>query len=79
MDKYLKFLKRLNKFDRSKLLDLIEKIIAGDLKNMSPKKLRGFKDLYRVRVGKIRIAFQKIKNSNIIINIDYGKRIYKNT
>jgi mRNA-degrading endonuclease RelE of RelBE toxin-antitoxin system len=78
MDKIFKFLKKLNKTERSKLLNLINLILSNKITSLKPKKLKGFKDLYRIREGKIRIVFKKNKDSkNTIINLDYRKNSYK--
>ncbi len=78
MDKILKFLKKLNKTERSKLLNLINLILSNKTHSLKPKKLKGFKDLYRIREGKIRIVSKKNKDSqNTIININYRKNSYK--
>ncbi|MFH1533561.1 MAG: type II toxin-antitoxin system RelE/ParE family toxin [Nitrospirota bacterium] len=76
MDKIKKFLKNLNKKEKILILKLIEKIIKNNLSKVDTKKLRGHKDLYRVRKGKIRIIFIKEKDKNTLINIDYRKNIY---
>ncbi|MBU1445902.1 type II toxin-antitoxin system RelE/ParE family toxin [Patescibacteria group bacterium] len=78
MDKILKFIKKLNKTERIKLLNLINLIIQKDVTKLKPKKLSGFDSLYRIRSGKIRIVFEKNKETqNQIINIDSRKNSYK--
>lgn len=77
-DKVSKFINSLDKKTRARLkkrlIDLKNNSIkpSGDI-----KKLKGCKeDLYRLRMGKIRIIY-KINNNNIeIIDIDYRGNIY---
>lgn len=77
MDKYLKFLNRINKAERNNLLYLVQEIINGKTKDLNSKKLKGYKDLHRIRHGKFRIVYKKEKTKNILIDIDYRKDIYK--
>lgn len=77
MNKIEKFLQKLSKKERQKLLDLIVKIIALDLKDLDVKKMKKFDDLFRIREGKIRIVFKKEKGRGILVNIDYRGRVYK--
>lgn len=78
MDKIEKFLNKLNKEERIKVLNLMKKILDKDLQELDIKKLKGFINLYRARKNKIRIVFQAEKDRNIIINIDYRNKVYNN-
>ncbi len=77
MDKIRKFLRRLNKTEKIKVLKLLHDISNNSLSKLTVKKLQGLKDLYRIRIGKIRIIFKKTDKKNVIINIDYRKDSYK--
>lgn len=77
MDKIKKFLKQRSKKEREIIAELICKILANELSGFTPKKLSGYKNLYRIRIGKIRIIFKKEKTGNTIINIDYRGGAYK--
>lgn len=77
MDKYLKFLNKINKTERNDLLCLIQGIVNGDMKSPNQKKLKGYENLYRIRHGKFRIVYRKEKTTNILVNIDYRKDIYR--
>ena len=70
MDKAL-----FNKID--KLIEQIEKVNSlSELLNI--KKLSGFKNYYRIRIGDYRIGFEKINDSTIrFIVVAYRKDIYK--
>lgn len=77
MDKIEKFISSLNKNLREQIKPVILKIVANDLSGIKIKKLKGFDDLFSVRKGKIRIVFRHKNNLNIIINIDYRDKVYK--
>ncbi|MBU1033260.1 MAG: type II toxin-antitoxin system RelE/ParE family toxin [Patescibacteria group bacterium] len=65
MDKIIKLLRRINKKDRERLLELINKLLSGKLENLHIKKLKGGK-VYRIRSGKFRVIF-KLNNKYIEI------------
>ncbi len=77
MDRNKKFLKLIPGEKRQIIAEIIRKILINQIGNLKPEKLSGFKNLYKIRSGKIRIIFQKNKPGNKIINIDYRKQIYK--
>ncbi len=72
----LKQIKKIPKPDQHKIIDKIESLI----KIPTPpdiKKLQGFENLYRLRVGNYRIIF-KVKNTTLIIAIiGHRKEIYR--
>ncbi len=79
MKDYLKFLKKLPKKLRLQLIKTVEAIAAGELKNLDIKKLDKDHKVYRCRVGKIRILFQKRGETNFILDIGFRGDIYKNS
>lgn len=70
MDKIFKFLKKRNKKERIHLMAAADLIVGNDLNNTDIKKLIGYENLYRIRIGKFRIIFKKSKKRNIVIKID---------
>jgi mRNA interferase RelE/StbE len=52
-------------------LDLLQRDFSGDI-----KKLEGYKDEYRLRVGSYRVLFRLIENHLLVINIGDRKDIY---
>lgn len=71
-----KFIDKLPKNEKSRIVSAIEKLPNGE----DIKKLKGYNDLLRLRVGDYRIIYT-IDNGNLIIYvIDVGNRgdIYKN-
>lgn len=71
-----KYLAKLPKAWRLKLNDTIEEIKHLRLKDLDVRKLQGFKSLFRCRVGKFRIIFEKKENSGEIIEINTRGDIY---
>lgn len=69
-----RFLKRLNKTDKVRLIKAINNLPEGDT-----KPLQGHKDILRLRVGTYRIIYTKNNDELIICVIDAGNRgdIYK--
>ncbi len=65
-----KLLSKFNREDRLILEFLIEKILSLNWRSLDIKKLQGYDDIYRLRKGKIRIIFSRIKDSIAIINIE---------
>ncbi|MBU1018765.1 MAG: type II toxin-antitoxin system RelE/ParE family toxin [Patescibacteria group bacterium] len=78
MDRIKKFLKKLSRKEREIIAELMCKVITNDLSGLVAKKLSGNSNLYRVRVGRIRIVFEKREIENKIINMDYRKDVCKN-
>lgn len=78
MDKIRKFLVKLTAKERELVAVLIRRAICGDLKGLDVKKLKGFKALYRIREGKIRVIFEKGVFGNKVINVDSRGNAYKN-
>lgn len=77
MEKYLKFLRKLPKGLRLKVIDVVVKIGEGDLKGFDVKPFKGKEGFYRCRVGKIRIVFAKTEGGNHIYDIGFRGNIYK--
>lgn len=77
MDRYLKFFKSLKNSEQTAVIRAWEKILLDELDGLEVKKLREFKNLYRVRTGKIRLVFEKSGGKNRLVNIDYRKGVYK--
>jgi len=65
-----KLLSKFSKEERRAIEFLIEKIISLNWHSLDIKKLRGYKDIFRVRKGKIRIIFIKNEKNIFILNIE---------
>jgi len=54
-----KFLKKVPEKDRLKINNTAKYIAAGKTEYLNIKKLKGFDDLYRVKIGRYRVIFKK--------------------
>lgn len=70
MDKIKKSLTRLKLGERRILKRILVKINSGDLGDLDLKKLKGRKDVFRIRKGKIRVIFYKKDNSIKILSVE---------
>jgi mRNA interferase RelE/StbE len=77
MEKIDRFLKKLDKKMALKVKQALLDIMHLDLKGYTMKKMRGYDDLYRLRVGKIRIVFRKLEGRGEPIDIGYRGGVYK--
>jgi mRNA interferase RelE/StbE len=78
------FLKSLQKIKDKTILTKTKELVllledAPELKDVkSIKKLTGFKNYYRIRIGDFRLGFEKINQSKIrLIILAHRKDIYK--
>lgn len=79
MDRNQKFLKRLSTKEFSAVMSVLEKIEDRDFSKLALKKLSGHKDIYRVRVGTVRIIL--FYNDSKAEVLEIGRRnenTYKN-
>ena len=58
-DKIEKYLRKLPRDQRDKVEQAAERIRSGDWSGMAVKQLRGHRALFRVRLGRTRIIFEK--------------------
>lgn len=70
MDKIDKALNKLKEKEKTKLKNLLLRIDRGELKGLDIKKLKGKKDIFRVRHGDMRIIIHKIDNSIKILSLE---------
>ena len=71
MNKLDKFLSKLEKKTRIVVGQTVTLIISGDFSTLDIKKLKGNQERYRVRVGRIRVIFDKTKDGNKIQDISF--------
>lgn len=76
-DKISKFLKKLPQDQKIKTEKIINNIRQGNLAFLDVKKLRGTNNLYRARVGFIRIVFIKGDKNQVIFIGKRNDRTYK--
>jgi mRNA-degrading endonuclease RelE of RelBE toxin-antitoxin system len=72
MDKNQKFLKRLSSSELATVEKILHKIYSGETEGLNLKKLVGYRDIYRARVGTIRIIFLSDERGVYILEI--GRR-----
>ncbi|PIP86897.1 plasmid stabilization protein [Candidatus Campbellbacteria bacterium CG22_combo_CG10-13_8_21_14_all_36_13] len=71
MNKLDKFLSKLDKKTRYEIEKTINVILGGDFSKFDIKKLKGKHNLFRVRVGKVRIVFKYAKDGNFVQSISF--------
>lgn len=64
-----KYLLKLSEKQRIKLVLATQKIVNRELSDFSIKKLKGYNDLYRIRIGRHRIIFQDVETHCKIITV----------
>lgn len=67
MDKIKKALNRLNQKEKETVKSAIKELLNNDFSRLDIKKLKGRRDIYRVRKGKIRIIYHIDSQRNIFI------------
>jgi len=70
MDRVNKLIRKLSEKERVKVIRAIELILVGDIARLDVKKLKGEKNIFRVRVRDLRIIFAYEKNLPRIISVD---------
>jgi mRNA-degrading endonuclease RelE of RelBE toxin-antitoxin system len=78
MDRITKFLKRLNSKEQERMIKVVADIITGNTAQYDSKKLKGHANLYRIRIGDIRVIYLDLKTERNIISIDRrSEKTYK--
>lgn len=77
MEQIEKFIRKLSKKHAFEIARILGDILSLNLKNYDIEKMKGFKDLYRIRVGKIRIIFKKEDSQGRAVYIEYRGNAYK--
>lgn len=70
MDKIDKVLNKLEEKEKVKLKNLLLKINNGKLKGLDIKKLKGKKNIFRIRSGNMRIIIYKIDSSIKVLALE---------
>ena len=65
-----KELKKFSVRERKEIGGLLEKILKQSFKGVDCRKLKGFKDIFRVRKGRIRIIFRLESQNPTILAIE---------
>ena len=72
MDRTDKFLNKLSGTESARVLKAISDILSEKTTGYSVKKLKGYRDVYRIRIGTIRIIYRELEND--IEVLDIGRR-----
>ena len=79
MDRNQKFLKRLSDKEFVAVEKTLQQILIRDTTDLDIKKLSGYRDIYRVRHGNIRIIFLDTGNYTEVLEISRrSEQTYKN-
>ncbi len=79
MDKMHKLLRKIQPKDALRISIILEKIDGGNVSNLDILKLKGFTDVFRVRVGDYRVIFRKGDTELMILEISKrSDTTYKN-
>jgi len=68
-----KYLKKIPKIDQIAIARKIRLLVPP---SFNEEKLKGFKNIYRIRVGDYRIVFRRTKEEIFIVLIGHRKEIY---
>lgn len=77
MDKIEKFLRHLIKREELVLRQLLADIKTLNISNYDVRPLQGYKGVFRLRKGKIRIEFIKELSHGRILKVTYRKDAYR--
>ena len=69
MDKISKFLARLTVNERTQLELILISIKDGTHSDLDIKKLRGYSDIFRARIGTVRVIYQKNAGAVTLLSI----------
>jgi mRNA-degrading endonuclease RelE of RelBE toxin-antitoxin system len=69
VEKWKKLLSLQTREVKQVLLDTIREIEEGAWFGMDVKKIKGFKNLYRLRKGKFRILFMRAKDGYVVVDL----------
>ncbi len=78
-ESFLRDLKKIKerkiKQEIKKLIETVEQASLNEVKDV--KKIKGYKDFYRIKMGNYRVGIKKTKDSIIFVRILHRKDIYK--
>lgn len=78
-DKKTKFFNKLSRKEYDKVIDVYERILLGEIEGINVKPLVGHKDVFRARVGRVRIIFIRRDDKHIVLHVvNRDDKTYKN-
>ena len=78
VDKITKAFNKFSKSEKEKVKKILLQIKSEKFNNLDLKKLKGQKDIYRVRKGKIRIIYKLKEEVSIVVIERRSDKTYKN-
>lgn len=69
MDKISKAIRKLSRKQAKQVAEAIEQLLSQNTKGLDIKKLKGFQNIFRIRVGNHRVIFKKEGNDLLILEI----------
>ena len=69
MDKLAKLLKKLTSKESNQLAKTLRALLSGETDSLDIKKLKGVDNVYRVRVGNLRIIFRREKRDIRVLEV----------
>ncbi len=77
-DKIEQALRRLSSKERSRLKEILLAMKAGTFKGLDVVKLKGHRDIYRVRKGDMRLIFSRTESNTTILSVERrSEKTYK--
>jgi len=73
MPRLEKLLSKFGKEERETIESLIEALVSLKWRGLDIKKLRGYKNFFRLRKGEIRIIFSRVENNVSIFDIGHRR------
>ncbi|HLC43604.1 MAG TPA: type II toxin-antitoxin system RelE/ParE family toxin [Patescibacteria group bacterium] len=67
MDKITKLLQKLSDKERQKVKTVLTKLLAGETSSLDIKKLKDRSDIFRVRIGDLRIIYRTDSKEKIVV------------
>lgn len=73
-----KFLNNLNSIEQEKIVFKIKSLTSSNIDHLNIKKLKGYKNLYRLKVDDYRIIYAPVSHNKILIVsiIGHRKEVY---
>ena len=78
MDKIRKALKKLGAKEKQKIKQILKQLGSGNFVGLDVQKLKGQKEIFRVRKGDIRVIYRQTKSGIFILAIERrSEKTYK--
>ena len=75
--RFIRKFRKINKEWRSRILEVLRRLEDGDVARLDIKKLKGYENIYRIRIGDFRIKFKKEENIIKVFDIERREKAYR--